>query len=142
MFLHNLVALVLVLPLFGHMPWISVAIIPAVAMIMLLSVPVCLLMGMICARYRDLQMLVTNFSNVFFLMTPIVWMPSTLPGARSAAYLAYNPFFYMVDLIRQPILNVVPPFQDWIVCGGMAVAAWGVCFLCLSAFRARIPFWV
>ena len=142
MFLHNLVALIVVLPLFGHLPLMSLTLIPAVGLIMLLSAPYCLMMGMICARYRDVQMLVTNFSNVFFIITPIVWMPSTLPGARSAAYLAFNPFFYMVDLIRQPILNVMPPVQDWVVCGGIAGAGWVLCLVCLSAFRNRIAFWV
>jgi ABC-type polysaccharide/polyol phosphate export permease len=142
MFLHNLIALIVVLPLFGHTPLMSVAIVPAIALVMLLSVPFCLLLGMVCARFRDLQMFVTNFSNVLFLATPIVWMPSNVAGGRAAAYLAYNPFFYMIDLIRQPILNVVPPLQDWLVCGGIAAFGWGLCFVCLSAFRARIPFWV
>jgi ABC-type polysaccharide/polyol phosphate export permease len=48
----------------------------------------------------------------------------------------------MIDLIRQPILNAMPPLQDWIVCGGMAAGAWVLCFICLSAFRNRIAFWV
>jgi len=142
MFLHNLVALIIVLPLFGHIPLMSVTLIPAVALIMLLSAPYCLMMGMICARFRDIQMLVTNFSNVFFIVTPIVWMPSTQAGARSAIYLAVNPFYYMIDLIREPILNTIPPVQDWMVCGGMAAVGWATCFICLAAFRNRIPFWV
>jgi ABC-2 type transport system permease protein len=142
MFLHNLVALFIVLPLFGHVPLMNFMIVPAVALIMMLSVPYCLLIGMICARFRDIQMLIVNFSSVFFLVTPIVWMPSTTPGARSAAYLLYNPFFYMIDLIRQPVLNAFPPVLDWVVCGGIAAFGWALCMICLAAFRNRIAFWV
>jgi ABC-type polysaccharide/polyol phosphate export permease len=142
MFLHNIIALVLVLPLFGHIPVMNFTIVPALCVIMLLSVPFCLLLGMVCARYRDIQMLVANFSNVFFVVTPIIWMPSSLPGARNAAYLIYNPFYYMVDLIRQPILNAIPPAHDWIVCGGIAAVGWLLCIVSLSAFRSRIAFWV
>jgi ABC-type polysaccharide/polyol phosphate export permease len=142
MFLHNLVALFIVLPLFGHVPLMSFMLVPAVGLVMLLTAPFCMLLGMLCARFRDIQMLVANFSNVLFLVTPIVWMPSATAGARSASYLIYNPFFYVVDLIRQPILNEVPPLQDWLVCGGIAATGWALCFLCLSAFRARIAFWV
>jgi ABC-type polysaccharide/polyol phosphate export permease len=142
MFLHNIVALIIVLPLFGQIPVMSITILPAVVLIMFLSAPFCLLMGMVCARYRDLQMLVANFSNVFFLITPIVWMPSAMAGGRSAQWLIYNPFYYMVDLIRQPILDVIPPAQDWMVCGGIAIAGWALCFIGLSVYRARVAFWV
>ncbi|HEX4179553.1 MAG TPA: hypothetical protein VHY32_02055 [Caulobacteraceae bacterium] len=142
MFLHNLVALVLVLPFFGHMPLINPMIIPALGLMMVMSAPFCLLLGMLCARFRDIQMLVVNFSNVFFLMTPIVWMPSSVSGARSIAVLTYNPFFYMVDLIRQPLLDAMPTMQDWLVCAGIAGFGWALCLVMLSAYRARIAFWV
>jgi len=87
-------------------------------------------------------MLIVNFSSVFFLVTPIVWMPSAVSGARSAAFLAYNPFFYMIDIVRQPVLNAMPPAQDWFVCGVIAAFGWALCLICLSAFRNRIAFWV
>jgi lipopolysaccharide transport system permease protein len=111
-------------------------------MIMLLSAPYCLMLGMVCARYRDIQMLVANFSNVLFFMTPIFWMPSSTPGLRSSAVVVFNPFFYMIELIRQPILNAAPPLMDWLVCGGIAAFGWALCLICLSAFRSRIAFWV
>ncbi len=142
MFLHFLVALIVILPIAGHMPVISLTIVPAVLLIMLLSVPFCLMMGMFCARYRDVQMLVTNFSNVIFFVTPVFWMPSGTPGLRSSAVVVFNPFFYMIDLVRQPILNVLPSVQDWLVCGGLAVFGWALCLVCLSAFRNRVAFWV
>jgi lipopolysaccharide transport system permease protein len=142
MFLHNLAALLVVLPLFGHMPVMSLTIIPAAGLIMLVSAPYSLMLGMICARFRDIQMFVMNFSNVLFIMTPVFWMPSASPGIRNSAFLVFNPLYYMVDLIRQPLLNVLPSIQDWLVCGGIAAIGWAACFVCLSTFRARIPFWV
>jgi ABC-2 type transport system permease protein len=142
MFLHNLVALLVVLPLFSHLPLMNLSIVPAVGLIMLLSAPYSLMVGMVCARFRDVQMLVMNFSNVLFLVTPIFWMPSAAAGVRGSAFLVYNPLFYMVDLIRRPILNTFPPLQDWIVCGGIAVFGWALCMVCLSAFRNRVAFWV
>jgi ABC-type polysaccharide/polyol phosphate export permease len=87
-------------------------------------------------------MFVTNFSNVLFFATPIFWMPSATPGLRSSAVVVFNPLFYMIDLIRQPLLNIPPPMQDWLVCGGLAAAGWALCFICLATFRARIAFWV
>jgi ABC-type polysaccharide/polyol phosphate export permease len=142
MALHNLIALVIVLPLFGHLPLMNLTLVPAIFLIMLLSAPYSLMLGMLCARFRDIQLLVTNFTNVFFLMTPIVWMPSATPGIRGALILTYNPFYYMVDIIRQPILNNMPPLQDWLICGGIAAVGWALCFVCLSAFRNRVAFWV
>jgi ABC-type polysaccharide/polyol phosphate export permease len=142
MFLHNLVALVLIMPLFGHLPLINLTIVPAVLLIMTLSVPYCLMMGMLCARFRDMQMLVTNFAGVFFLMTPIVWLSSAVSGSKSAQVIGFNPFYYMVDLIREPLLNFLPSTNDWLVCGGIALIGWLLCVLCLAAFRPRIPFWI
>jgi lipopolysaccharide transport system permease protein len=142
MFLHNLVALAVIFSLFGHVPIMNLTLIPAVLLMLLLSVPYSLLIGMLCARYRDIQVFVGNFASVLFVVTPIIWTPSNAPGARSAAYVAYNPFFYLVDLIREPLQNHFAPIQDWVVCGGVAAAGWALCFLCLSVFRSRIAFWV
>ena len=141
MFLHNLVALLLVLPLFHHWPFLNVMLIPAVVLLMLVSVPYALLLGMICARFRDFQMFVANFSNILFFMTPIFWMPDKAVGVRRLV-VAYNPFFYMVDIIRLPLLNSFPPMQDWIVLGSLAAFGWALCFVFLSLYRARIPYWV
>lgn len=142
MFLHNLVALMLVMGIVGHIPIISLAIVPAVLMVMFLSAPYCLMMGMVCARFRDVQMFVSNFSNVLFFLTPIFWMPSNTHGMRSSAVVVFNPFFYLIDIVREPILNMSVPVQDWLVCGGIAVLGWGLCMISLSAFRARVAFWV
>jgi lipopolysaccharide transport system permease protein len=141
MFLHNLAALLLVLPLFGHIPFVNIAIIPAIVLTMFISAPLCLMLGMICARFRDFQMFVANFSNILFFMTPIFWTAEKATGMRRLV-VAYNPFYYMVDIIRKPLLNTFPPMQDWIICGGIALFAWALCFICLSTYRARIPYWV
>ena len=142
MFLHNLVALLIVLPLFTHsFPLLNVMLVPAVLLSMMVAVPYCLMLGMICARFRDFQMFVANFSNILFFVTPIFWNPGKATGVR-AAVVYYNPMYYLVDIIRKPLLNSFPPLHDWVACGVMALVGWALCFFFLSLHRPRIPYWV
>ena len=140
-FLHNIVALLIIFPMFGHMPIINWTIVFAVPAIVLASTPYMLVVAIVCARFRDVQMLIMNFSPVLFFLTPVFWNPDLVGGRRSAMVM-YNPLTYMVDLVRKPLLNLYPTMMDWIVVGGIFGVGLILAILVFVPSRSKIPHWV
>ena len=99
--------------------------------------------GIIGARYRDLAEIFSALMGIFFLATPIIWMPGDGMG-RSVmdVFLTYNPFFHFIELVRAPLLgNPVSP-SSWIVV--IAITFGG--FLLAGYFDKRyarfVPLWI
>jgi ABC-2 type transport system permease protein/lipopolysaccharide transport system permease protein len=75
-----------------------------------------------------------------FFMTPIIWKPDMLPGR--ALILHLNPFYYLVEVIRAPLLGHVPDARVWIGVLLITVAGWGVALLFYTVYRWRLAYWV
>jgi ABC-type polysaccharide/polyol phosphate export permease len=103
---------------------------------------VALLFAMLCARYRDFAQIVASGLQVAFYLTPIIWMPSLLPDRMGATFLQLNPFFHLLELIRAPLLGVVPSLTSWLVVLVIAVVGWGFTLLVFSRLRHRVAYWL
>ena len=99
-----------------------------------------LLLGMVCARFRDVPQIVTSLLQVAFFLTPIIWMPQLL-GNR-IAFVHVNHFYHFVELIRGPLLGQVPAPLTWAVVLGVTAGGWLMTFLVFRRFRDRIPYWL
>lgn len=71
-----------------------------------------IVMGILGARFRDLEQVMSSLSSIAFLATPIIWMPTTAPGdiIKSRAsilevYMNCNPMYHFVELIRAPLMG-------------------------------------
>ena len=104
-FLHNCVVFVFCI-IFGvidlsinHL-WLLITI----PLQFLLTIPIIGALSIIYARYRDIQRVMTSLLTLVVILTPIFWMPSMLTGWRTIFY-QYNPFYYMVEFIRAPMMG-------------------------------------
>jgi ABC-type polysaccharide/polyol phosphate export permease len=99
-----------------------------------------LICGMVSARYRDVPVIITNILGILFWLTPVMYLPSQL-GAN--AFIArYNPFTYMLALLREPLLGGTTTPEDWLVVSVLAILGWAGTFLFFARFRARIIYWL
>ena len=99
-----------------------------------------LAIGMASARFRDIPRIIASLVQVLFLFTPIIWMPDLL-GPRQ--HLAQgNPFFHLIEVVRAPMLGVMPSaLTIWVT---LAITVFNVLvttFFFLR-FRSRIAYWV
>ena len=140
-FLHNLLAFVPFMIWLGIWPqWRWLAAIPGLALILMAAMPAAFLLGTLSARFRDLQQIIASIVQLAFFMTPIFWKAELL-GERS--YFAdYNPFQVMLEMVRRPIVEGLPGWQDY---GKMLVLIvvlylWAAPFF--STYRRRLAFWV
>jgi ABC-type polysaccharide/polyol phosphate export permease len=99
-----------------------------------------LLFGIIGAKFRDFEQIVSSLMPMFFFLSPIIYKPDQLHFASLLVWL--NPFTYMISLIRDPLLNIQP---ELIVYKVSIISLFTGLFLCsviLGKAKLKIPFWV
>lgn len=115
---------------------------PGFCLLILNLLWVSLVLGIICTRFRDLTQIVASLLQVAFYVTPIIWMPKLLPARASVMLLDPNPFYHLIEIVRNPILGYPPSFLNWIVSGMIAVVGWILAIVVFNKYRARIAYWL
>lgn len=99
-----------------------------------------IVLGLICARFRDLQQAITTMLQLLFFMTPIIWSPSQLGENQLLIYL--NPLSSFVELVRAPILGqAIHPIAIITVIVLSFLNAL-VAFTMFKRFQHRLIFWL
>lgn len=94
------------------------------------------LAAIISARFRDVPQIIAAGIQFSMFMTPIFWKPDQL--GRRHALLELNPFYYMFDAVRSPLLGEAMNGKTWPLLGVMAVLGWFVTFAVFAGTRRRI----
>ena len=141
--LHNIVILPLVFIAVGRGigPEILLAV-PGFVLLLVNLSWVSLLLGVLCARYRDLPQIVGSALQVVFYLTPIMWMPGHLPQRAGAYLLDLNPVYHLRTVVRDPLLGTVPSATSWLVAGGLGVVGWCLATLMYGRYKRRIAYWL
>ncbi len=138
---HHFVLFIPVAIYAGIVPnWHTLAFIPALAIIIAILHCLSLMLGVLCARFQDITQVVASFMQMLMFMTPVFWYPEG--SAARSKLLVYNPFYYLLDLLRKPLLGqeVEPIF--WIVsCGILAISAIGALAI-VTLKRRQIVYWI
>jgi ABC-type polysaccharide/polyol phosphate export permease len=99
-----------------------------------------MLLGTLSTRFRDIPPIVATVTQMMFLLTPILWRPDQIPG-REWIYVL-NPFYYLVQVIREPLEGISPSLFIWTVALGLTAVGFVVSLLFFSRFRNRIVYWL
>lgn len=140
-FAHNLLAFVPFMLYLGIRPeWRWLAAVPGVALILLAALPTAFLLGTLSARYRDLQQMLASIVQLAFFMTPIFWKAELL---KDRAYFAdYNPFQLLLEGVRRPIVEGIPPVDTYVRIGILILVLYLVAAPFFARYRRRLAFWV
>ena len=60
-------------------------------------------LSVLSVRFRDVPFLVSNFLQVMFFVTPIIWSLDNL--GKRFYFLELNPFYLLIELVRAPLLR-------------------------------------
>jgi lipopolysaccharide transport system permease protein len=120
--------------------WSVLLLLPAFAILIINAHALGLLLGLICTRYRDVTQIVTSVMQMLMFLTPVFWLPESLPGR--AKYVLWNPFAQMLDLLRTPLMGGVAHIHSWI-----GILVWTalciiVAVLLFSKYRRRVVYWL
>lgn len=101
-----------------------------------------LLLGTLCARFRDVSLIIGSVLQIIFYVSPIIWMPSMLPAKADIMVLDANPIFHLLELTRLPWLGQSPSVNNWIVCVLLAIFGWSFTICVFNKYRDRVSYWV
>ena len=76
---HNVVVIAVVFILLKINPgWGGFLAVPALALWTIAGLSICLPLGAVCARFRDIPPIITSVLQIAFFVTPIIWLPKQL----------------------------------------------------------------
>lgn len=140
-FLHNCVVAIAVLVFFAvPQSLYSLVSLVGLALILINGFWFTFLIGMMCARFRDIGPIVSSLTQIVFFITPIIWLPTSLGNKFWVMYL--NPAYVFLEIARGPLLGHTIPWQVWAMAGIITILGYLVTFLFFARFRARVAFWV
>lgn len=151
LFAHNLVIYVVMLFAFGgvwrHLTWMSLAAIPAIALIVVNAAWVSIMFGIFSTRYRDIAPILGSMTLLLFVLTPIMWTTQSLEAqggqaAERVKLAELNPLFHYLDIVRAPMIGQDQQAYHWYIVLTITVVGWAAAILALRRYRARVPYWV
>lgn len=143
LFFHNLVVYIGVAFFCGvPLTWATLLVIPGLFIIWVNGLWVATLLGMLCARFRDVPQLITIFLQVLLFLTPIFWTYDQLGGRMGTALVNANFLLHFLEVVRMPMLGKLPTAYSWIVVIAGTLVGWWFTLLVFSRFRRRIPYWL
>jgi len=64
-----------------------------------------IIFALLGARYKDLTHLIQSVMRVLFFATPIIWLPGSVRGEMVGIFLFLNPFYYFLEVAREPFFG-------------------------------------
>jgi lipopolysaccharide transport system permease protein len=140
-FAHNMIAVVVLLLFFGaRFSPVALLALPGALAILIFGYFLMMTMGPLCARFRDIPMVVQSGMQVIFFLTPIFWMPSAV--SHRPMFTHANPFYHMIELVRAPLLGEPASQLNWLVAAWCCAAAAMLAVLTTSLTRKRLILWL
>ena len=139
---HNVVVILAVYAIFDVWPGaVAGAALPGLLLWLLDGLACCLLLGAVCARFRDIPPIVGSVMQIAFFVSPIIWRPEMLTGS-SAAWLPLNPFYTLLEIVRAPLLGHLPEWHVWASALGFSLLLCAIAWTGFARVRSRLAFWV
>lgn len=140
-FAHQIVTLFAVMAFLGTpLRWEMLWTIPALLVVMVAGSGIGMLLGVLGGRYRDLQPAMGVAAGFLFFFSPVMWRAEQLQVNEWAVQ--YNPIYYMITLVREPLLGNAPSAHIWIGTGIAAVSLFVIGFITFWACRRRLYHWL
>ena len=105
------------------------------------GVACCLLLGALCARFRDIPPIVGSVMQIAFFVSPIIWKPELLTGSK-AEWLPLNPVFALLEIVRAPLLGEGVSGIVWVSALVFSAILMAVTWMLFARARGRLAFWV
>ena len=97
------------------------------------------ILGIMCLRFYDIPQIVHLVLRIAFLLTPVFWMPQMAVGR--SRFIKYNPFYYLLDVMRSPLMGRDVEFSSWVVILGILFVSAATAFVLFARCRKRIAFY-
>jgi ABC-type polysaccharide/polyol phosphate export permease len=141
-FCHHLVLYVVAVAIgLITLHWAALLAIPGIVLLFVNGFWTITLLSLVCARYRDVELIVRNLLQLAFFVTPVFWDYRHIVTERK--YIVdYNVLFYFLEIVRAPLLGEVPTAQTYIVVLSVTVVGYAMAYLVYRRMRRDLAFYV
>jgi len=98
------------------------------------------LLGILGARFRDVEFLVHAFLPLLFFISPVIFRADRLP--RDIYLIWLNPLSYFIEVVRAPFLNHMPEPKTYAVMSGLLVVGGAITMLIGKLKGRQLAFWI
>lgn len=138
---HNLVVVVLVFLIYPEhlspMMWLAL---PGLAIVAINLIALTQIVGLLGARYRDLDPLITSFMPILFFLSPVIYHSRQLGAAELV--MSFNPVAHYIRVIRDPMMGVLPDISSYGWVAGLTVLTVALALWLTGARAYRLPYWM
>ncbi len=115
--------------------------VPGLALMFLFCVGLANLAAMINLNVRDYQPLQSLIIQGLFYATPVIYQASMLEEKGFGIVYRINPFYYMLEIVRTPMLgNTVPSAETYFIAAVIAFGVYVVSVFVVMRGKKTIPF--
>ena len=140
-FLHNIIIVFVVMFFFPLTPNLNFfLVIPGAILFFINLYSLNTIIAIICTRYRDLSNIVQVILQMMFFLTPILWEIDRNNGLQKVAL--FNPLFHLVDIVRAPMLGLMPFGITYILTSLSAFVLFIVAMFLLNKKINSISLWL
>ncbi|MDR2401415.1 MAG: ABC transporter permease [Deferribacteraceae bacterium] len=139
-FLHNFLVIIIIVLYFKIFHWQIFLFIPMFLLICALFYFITMILGIVCARYRDIPQIVLTLTQVLMFITPVFWQKEFI--AKHTWVTTVNPAFHMLELLRNPILGKEFPFFSLYFVIAMLFILAALAIFLMARYGRRISYWV
>jgi ABC-type polysaccharide/polyol phosphate export permease len=135
---HQVVVIVIVAVWFHFLLKINLPMVIAGLLLVIVNVSwMSFFSAIAAARFRDIQQVNATLIQLVFFISPVIWIPNDMQGARSIL-LNLNPVYHLLNVTRNPLLGLPVPMGSIIWLLVMAMIGWLVAFTLYASVRRRI----
>ena len=140
---HNIIILPLVFLVVGKGVTLNIFyVIPGLILFVWNIFWISMLLSTFCTRFRDMPPIVGSLLQVFFYITPIIWMPNSLNPRSASLFVDPNPMYHILQIVRAPILGNAPSLLNWEVSFAVAFIGSVVAMCFFGKYKKRIAYWL
>jgi ABC-type polysaccharide/polyol phosphate export permease len=121
--------------------WISLLSILGMALVFLNSFWVVTVLAFICARFRDVQLIVRNLLQLALFVTPVFWDYHQV-AADYRFIFEFNVLFHFLQIVRDPLLGHMPEAQSYLIVAAITGMGSALAFLLQRQMRAELALFV
>lgn len=140
-FVHSLLIVAAILFIYPpEISWVQLMFLVGIIIAVIDLYLIIYLCGFLSTRFRDLQPLIASIIPLLFFLSPVLFKIKQAPELKWVLLL--NPLSYLITIIRDPILGVMP---EWYIYAGsiaIGVFAYALLRLLVNKKYNNFIFWV
>jgi len=121
--------------------WASWWALPGLCLLVVCCLGQITLMSYLSVSFRDLPHATNSLLQLLYFFTPIIYPVDTLKARHLEVVLLLNPFYYLLEIVRFPILNAArPPIRLFLGAGAYTALVWAVALAVAAALDRKVAY--